>query len=197
MHHWKGVRRITGLICAVLFLLCSCGRSSPEQRIEAVRNLYGSAEGITATAELTADYGERVYSYTVSIEGSAKNGSMTVKAPENIAGMTLCWNGEDTALEYEGIALETGSLTAGGLSPAEAVPVILSACASGELVQYTGGGEASLEAELRSPMDDSVLISCIFQPESLFLQQAELRDQERRVLTITFQQFQLEPTKYD
>ena len=73
--------------------------------------------------DLTADYGQRVYGYTVDFSETEKDGlSMVITAPENVAGVTARIADGQTALEYDGLQLETGPLNSYGLSPMDALP---------------------------------------------------------------------------
>ena len=56
---------------------------------------------------------------------------LTVTAPELIAGVTARTAGKEGALEYDGVILETGALSRGGLSPMAAFPALLAAARSG------------------------------------------------------------------
>lgn len=193
MHQFYGVRRIlAGMLC-LLFPLCACHAApSPEQQIEEIRSLYTSAEAFTATAEITADYGERVYVYQVEAEGGSSAGSMQVTAPESIAGTVLQWAEDDTSLICDGVTLETGTLTQSGLSPADMIPTIFSALSSGTLSECSTDQEGILTAELQHPNDAAVTLTCRFDGESRMLKQAELAENGRRVLTMVFSDFQLE-----
>lgn len=84
---------------ALLLTGCSGGESAGD-RLQAVQAAYGRLKQFSAQAEVTADYGERVYGYNVAIEGNLDAGAMTVTEPENIAGTVLTWTDGETELEY-------------------------------------------------------------------------------------------------
>lgn len=189
MRQLDGVlRRGTAALC-LLTTLCSCGGQTPEQRLTRVRSYYKEMQSLTAQAELTADYGERVYSYQVQMEGNAEAGKMTVLGPENITGTVLEWADGETGLEYDGVSLETGPLTAGGLSPADCIPAILNACQEGELLSLSEEKDGTLTAELKNPLDGSVTVTCVLDGESLNLRRAELSEGGQTVMTVTFTEF--------
>ena len=97
---------------------------------------------IQASGRITADYGERIYQYDITCTGNAEAGELTVVSPEAISGTGTAWAEGETLLEYEGVSLETGPLSPDGLSPADALPVILSACQSGVILESgLEGGE--------------------------------------------------------
>ncbi len=132
-------------MCALMmipFLLTGCsmgagnGISAAEELALTIRTEYLAMTVCSATIEVTADYGQRVYTYTLSMDWE-KNGEtvLTVVAPETIAGITARVENGTGYLEYDGAGLETGPLLAGGLSPVEAVPLIVDYICSGYIAE--------------------------------------------------------------
>lgn len=79
-----------------------------------------------AQLELTADYGQRVYTYGIDLSWQREGETvLTITAPENVAGITARILEGETALEYDGMRVETGPLDGSGMSPVDAVPVLL------------------------------------------------------------------------
>lgn len=127
-------------LCALMMTLClltGCGRemkgtNSADELALAIRAEYLTMTACAATAEVTADYGQRVYEYTLSISWQ-KDGETVLKvlAPENIAGITARMQNGTGYLEYDGVSLETGPVSANGLSPVVAVPVLFDCIFSG------------------------------------------------------------------
>lgn len=192
MHLKQGVQRIPFVVLLLFSLsLSGCGDAAkPEDAVREMRTLYQSAESVSGTADITADYGQRVYTYTAAVEGTASAGTLTVQAPENIAGTVLQWAEDETSLTYEETTLETGALSDSGLSPADAVPAVLSACRAGALVECAWEEDgAVLYAELENPEDESVTVSCLFDGESYVLRRAELAEDGATVLTLAFSDF--------
>lgn len=117
----------------LILLLAACGRDSKaEERALAIRAQLIGAATCTMESELSADYGDRLYVYTLTYQWNKAGGGMvTVLAPENIAGVTAIVEGGQTSLTYEGVRLETGSLSSEGLSPLDALPALLTQCREG------------------------------------------------------------------
>lgn len=188
------------MILSLALLLTGCGarEASPDEEALALRTAYLSMTSFQATAEITADYGDRAYQYTAQCEGNAREGSLTVTAPESIAGTGTAWKDGETALDYEGISLETGQLSPDGLSPADALPVILAACQSGAIVEsgWTAWGEAEncLYLLVQNPNTDAEesRVAVWADPETGALLQAEILWEENRVIAFAFSQFTLE-----
>lgn len=96
------------------------GNNTDELALD-IRADYLSMSGCTARMDVTADYGERVYTYTLDLSYQ-KDGDTTlaVVAPEEVAGVTARAEREETFLEFDGVSLETGPLDDTGSSPLSA-----------------------------------------------------------------------------
>lgn len=83
-------------------------------------------DGCSGTMDVTADYGQRVYEYTVSFSSTQKDGmTLVITAPEEVAGITATVENGQTFLKFDGVQLETGPLNADGLSPLDALPAFI------------------------------------------------------------------------
>ena len=121
-------------MCVLMMILglslSACGGAEGGNRAEQlaldIRGEYLEMGGCTASLELTADYGQRVYTYGIGLN-YAREGetTLTITAPENIAGVTARILEGETALEYDGMRVETGPLDDSGMSPVDAVPVLM------------------------------------------------------------------------
>lgn len=134
MKTWRRSLLLLTVTSALLLTGCTGGGSSTKGKLEAAQSVYRTMSGCTAQAEITADYGQRVYGYTVDLTVKGGSGVMTVKEPENLAGTVLTWSDGETQLAFDGAELDTGTLSDSGLSPADAMPTILTACQGGEIV---------------------------------------------------------------
>lgn len=142
---------------ALLLLLSSCGGKGSSEDALALRYRtdYLDMKSCEGTAELHADYGERVYDYTVSFQ-CQKDGEMQVRitAPESLAGTTARIAQGETRLEFDGLTLETGPLSPEGLSPIDAIPASLRYLCEGYIAECgdeTRDGHACLRIQFRDP----------------------------------------------
>lgn len=191
MHLQSGVPKITALLLASLLTGCAAN-AAPETEVREMRTLYQSLSAVSGRATITADYGDRIYTYTAELEGCAEAGALTVEEPESIAGAVLRWSGADTSLDCDEVTLETGALTDSGLSPADAVPTVLTACRSGSLISCGQESDGTLlRAELENPADEAVAVTCWFEEESWALRRAELAENGRRIITLDFSRFDI------
>ena len=195
-----------GRLCVPMIVLClllaACGGegggSEAEELALVIRGEYLAMTGCTAHMEVTADYGQRVYGYSVDIKGDLKSGTMTVNEPENIAGTVLTWTDGETELEYDGAVLDTGALSQSGLSPADAMPAVLNACRNGTVVDCcsdTLEEQNVLYATLDAGNQDGCQVACWFQPESYALARAEVLQDGQVVITLNFTEFSFQITE--
>lgn len=141
----KGVLRraavaaLGGILCLTLV---SCGGalagSSNEEKALSIRAEYIGAVSIEMTVALKADYGDRVYEYTLKYTGDTNSGELEVMEPEIIAGLKAEVSNSDVSLKYDGAVLDTGAITEDGMTPIEAIPTMINAWKSGYISEcYT------------------------------------------------------------
>ena len=157
------MRRVLCALMMTLVLLTGCSRGeqgtirSAEELVLSIRTEYLAMTACKASVDVTADYGQRVYEYSMDISWQ-KDGEtrLTITAPENIAGITARIQEGKSFLEYDGVSLETGILSGTGLSPVEVVPATLNYILSGYI------GECDFET-----VDERVMLwFCCRDPES-------------------------------
>lgn len=139
----------------LILALSACGGPSGETTARelagAIQSQYQDMNSFSAQVELTADYGQRIYSFGLMAEGEGEETVLTVTQPDLVAGVTARTNGEDNTLEYDGLILETGPLDEEGLSPLSAVPVMLEAAREGYITECLWEEENVLQVRLGDP----------------------------------------------
>ena len=186
--------RLGALMITLLLGLSACAGGQSSGLDAKYRARYAALTEFSGRCAVTADYGTSVYEYGVAISGDLTQGETTMTAPENIAGISFRWTDENGILVYDGVTLETGELSPDGLSPADAVPMILNALASGRQLS-TGeqklDGEDVLFLELANPKaeaeDNHVL--CWLTCSDGALRRAEVTGSGRTVVTLVFSDF--------
>ena len=121
-------------IAAILAVaLCSCTESQEENQLALqLREDFLSMTGCSGQMKVTADYGQRIYSYAVTFSSNEERGmTLVLTAPEEVAGITATIEHGQTNLVYDGVRLETGPLNEDGLSPLDALPALITAVQSG------------------------------------------------------------------
>ncbi len=204
------MRRVLCALMMTLILLTGCGRGGQETGCSAeelalrIRADYLAMTACNASVDVTADYGQRVYEYSMDLAWE-KNGEtrLTITAPENIAGITARIQDGKSFLEYDTVSLETGALSGTGLSPIEVVPAALNYIMSGYI------GECDFETE-----DDRVLLwfccrdpetepgvgteaAFWFDPDSHALARVEVMSDGYCVVRCVFREFTIESTKIE
>lgn len=111
-------------------LLVGCGGSENEAEEAALgfRTAFIAAGEAEARVNLRADYGDYVRDFTIDF--SYVNGdqcTMTLVAPETIAGLTATLESGSAVLKYDGIELVTGTMYDSGLTPLDALPYMMEA----------------------------------------------------------------------
>lgn len=191
------MRRLLACVLMMTLLLTACGPrgETPEDAAFQIQRRYREMAGCSATVDLTAEYGDRVYDFTVDAV-CRKDGEtvLTVTAPELIAGITARLAEGETVLEYDGAALSLGELDGAGLTPVSAVTELLRQAASGYMAECSWADEEQtrLQALCRDPEAEENTGSeflLVFDRDTQALLSAELSRDGVRVLTAQFSEF--------
>lgn len=183
------------LACALS--LCGCvGEQADNDLALALRSDFLSMEGCTGAMTVTADYGQRVYTYDVEFTSSQKDGmTLTITAPEEVAGISAHIAAGETWLEFDGVQIETGPLNSDGLTPLDALPAILTAVRSGYIAETNSeqaGERDTLRLCCRDPErepGEGLETVLWFDKEQKTLLRGELRQDGASILQCEFSSF--------
>lgn len=180
------------MIPLALIVLCGCGateENEAERLLLEARGQYLEMTACSGHMDMTVDYGQRVYDYGVDFFWEKEGETvLTLTAPDYVAGTTVRIAKGETALEYDGVMLETGPLNAEGLSPVDAVPAILTCLREGylaECVLEVQEEKPSLHLTSRDPekaAGEGAEMELWLDSETLALVRAELSDDGFTVL---------------
>lgn len=179
-----------GVLLILAFLLTGC--SGTPREIEegmALRSELLKASSCTFDTELTADYGDKLFSFAMSCTGDAQgNVSFTVTQPESIAGITGEISQKSGKLTFDETALQFDLMADDQISPVSAPWVFLKTLRSGYLTSA-----ATEDGRIRLTMDDS------YEDEALHLDiwldqerlptRAEILYDGRRILSLSIKNF--------
>lgn len=189
------------LMMTLVLLLSACGGKGggrTDELVQKLRGAYLSMESCTAHVELTADYGQRVFQYGMELSWQREGETvLTLTSPENVAGTSAVIRAGETALEYEGVMVETGPLDAAGLSPIDAVPALLSYAREGfvaESVLEEQDGARRFHITCRDPEKEPGTGregELWFDPESFALLRGEISQEGRTVIQCGFTNFSM------
>lgn len=185
------------LLCVpmILLLLAGCadgGVSEAEQLALSVRGSCLEASAWTAQVAVTADYGQRVYQYDLTAAWDGEETTLTVTAPETVAGITARTAGESGFLEYDGLVLETGPLDEEGLDPVSAVPLLWEQARSGYLMTCSLDEDGKLRLDCGDPEEvpgTGREVTLWFTPDTNTLTAGEIRVDGFRVIRCDYTNF--------
>lgn len=178
----------------LLFVLCLTGCVSEACEIErgmALRSRLLSAKSCSFDAEITADYGDDLYNFTLSCEANS-DGDLTfaVKSPESISGITGKIDAEGGKLTFDDTVLYFDLMADDQISPVSAPWIFLKTLRSGYLT--SAGTEGSF---LRLTIDDSyaddALQLDIWLGEGDVPVRCEILFDDRRILSLNVADFQI------
>lgn len=199
------MRRSISCVLMMILLLTACGmrtQDDPDELAARIRTEYLSASGGSAAAEISADYGEQVFDFTVNADWEREGDLvLTVTAPEPVAGITARIRDGETCLEYDGMGLSLGALDGEGLTPVSALPALLERICTGYIARCSWFGEGA-QRELRllcrdpenAPEEGVEYLICI-DPATHALTQAQVSVDGVLRLRVRFTQFTLEMTE--
>ena len=182
-----------------LLLLTSCGGAGRQREAEdlalTIRGEYLPLENLSAEVEITADYGERVYEFTLTAVVQDGEMVLTLTEPEWVAGVTARLTEETGQLEYEDLIVETGPLDGEDLSPVSALPVLLEAARGGDMAECAlEEGEQGALLRVRcadpdQPPGEGRETILWFHPETHALVKGEISADGVRVIQCTCREF--------
>lgn len=198
------MRKMVSCVLMMTLLLAGCGNSKaddPENLAALIRAEYLSVSGVSATAELSADYGEQVFDFTVNANWKREGDTViTVAEPELIAGITARIREGETLLEYDGAGLSLGLLDLSGITPVSALPALMDCITAGYMARCDWHGEGEgreLMVLCRDPNaapEEGVEYELYFDPVTYALKRAAVSVGGVLRLQAKFTEFTLEMT---
>ena len=119
---------------AVLFMLLLplTGCTEEDHTAEDILQRYESVKNCSMEAVVRCEYENESREYTLHCDYEADGkSSVTVLKPSALQGLSVTYDGADSALIYEDLILNAGTLGSGCLSPAEVLPRLMDAIKNG------------------------------------------------------------------
>lgn len=117
--------RKKGLTVFILLalLLAGCGEKT-QSRAEEWQQRYAQMQGYEALVEVSVPREDETLHYTLSLEKSGDSVRAAVIEPEELTGIAATLTGDALTLEYDGMALDAGTLSP-RVSALNCVPLVL------------------------------------------------------------------------
>ena len=123
------------LICSALMITClvltAC--ADTEQQVRSFSEGLCGASSARMTAQVQADCGDTVESYTLQYNYDGSRWTAMVTAPDVLAGITLHMEGDGSELEYDGVMLAAGDILSNGVTAIGSVPLVWETLRTGSL----------------------------------------------------------------
>ena len=178
-------------LCLLLLLLSGCaGPPGEMENALELRSRLLQASGCSFDVEITADYGDRIHTFSMACQGDSKGDiSFQVTAPETISGISGRLSGSGGEIVFEDTALALELLAEEQLSPLSAPWIFLKTLRSGCMTSVCREQE-----QLRLSVDDSyeadpLRLDIWLNPENR-PEHADILYNGRRILSLDVENFE-------
>lgn len=152
--------RKKGLTVFILLalLLAGCGEKT-QSRAEEWQQRYAQMQGYEAVVEVAVPREDETLHYTLSLEKSGDSVRAAVIEPKELTGIAATLTGDALTLEYDGMALDAGTLSP-RVSALNCVPLVLDGFSRAYLDSVgseTLDGKDTLRADFSMTLGDETL----------------------------------------
>ncbi len=178
------------VILLTIALLAGCTHSDGGmERAISLRERLLQAESCTFDAEITADFGDKTYAFTMSCTADREgNVEFTVLQPDTICGITGVLSANGGKLTFDETAVAFEMLADGEVSPISA-PWLLYKTLCGGYITSCGEEGESLHISVDDSYEEDALQLDIWLDAQNIPQSAQIRWQGRRVLSLIVKNF--------
>ncbi len=176
----------------VLVMLAGCAGENEEiNRVMALRAKLLGSEGCSFAAEITADYGDSIYTFDVHCQGDSQgNLTFQVMEPESISGVTGRITAGVGALTFDDVAVEFPLLADDQVTPVSGPWIFLKTLLGGYLTSCGDEGE-NLRVTIRDSYEEEAFQMDIWINEEDMPIHAEILYDGRRILTMEIDDFEI------
>lgn len=177
-------------VMLLVFLLCGCQKMEKDiEPATQLRQRLQSAQGCTFDAEITADYGDSVYTFTMLCR-TDKEGNMTftVSEPDSISGITGMVRAERGEIIFDDQVLAFNTLADGYITPVVS-PWVMTHGLIGGYIRSCGKDGENQRITLNDSYADDALEMDVWLDADGNPIRCEILYRERRCLTIKVKNF--------
>ena len=179
------MKKVLSLLLLTVLLLTGCSDTPKEMnRALSLRTKLLQASSCSFDAEITADYGDKLYTFGMACTADDK-GDVTfrVTAPDSISGLTGQISREGGALTFDDTALQFNLLADDQLSPVSA-PWVLMKTLRGGYITGAGLEDGLLRLSINDSYEDDALNLDIWLDSEDVPEKAEICYDGKRILSI-------------
>lgn len=181
------MKRVVALLLCFL-LLTGCSNSQLEEGLSFRERLL-SAEGCTFQCQITADYGDELYTFNIDCRfDSQGNLSFVVINPETISGITGNITEEGGKLTFDDKVLAFALLADGQFSPVSSPWVLMRSLRSG-YIHSASQNQEGIKLCIDDSYEDDALQIDVWLNRSGLPTQAQILWQNRRILSMHIDNF--------
>lgn len=148
-----------------------------------------NAEAVRFRADVTADYEDHVYTFSLDCSYSDGAAAVTVSEPQTLAGITAEVSEDGTKIQFGDTAVDFGTLAGGRLAPM-AAGYLLGKSWTGEYISAAGEENGRLRMTVLSGYgDDELTVDTWFSPDTGVPEYCEISYEGRKVLSAVLSDF--------
>ena len=185
------MRKLVVLLLSFLLGLlpgCGGGQDATAQAMDLRARLL-SSNGYTFDTEVTADFGDKVYTFAMNCRAdNAGNVTFTVILPETIAGISGVIDSNGGKITFDDVALAFGLLADGRLTPVSAPWVLVHTLHYG-YITACAQTDSGVMISINDSYEDEALNLSVYLGRDGLPAEAEIFWNGRRVLSLTVKNF--------
>ena len=190
-----GKKKLVPILLCLVLLLSGCRKEN--RALQSALDFRTALLGVQScgfSAETEADFGDRIYDFTLECvyRPAEESASLTVTAPDTIAGISAEAGGRDAQLQFEDVSLELGTLAGGHVAPLELPRLLGNAWTGGYIDSVSEGGEGRL-VTYRVGYGDEELVVYTYFNDQMTPVRAEVYHGGTCVLSADIENFRLGP----
>lgn len=182
------MKRIVAILCLLALLAGCSGAGNELDRAMALRAKM-LAQGVSFDAEITADYGDKIYQFTMECQADSQGAlTFTVKEPQSIAGITGKLSASGGKLTFDDQALAFQMLADDQITPVSAPWILVRTLRSGYLTSCGSDGGV-VRVAIDDSYEEDALHLDIWLDENDLPARGEILWQGRRILSVSVKNF--------